>query len=83
MLEDYIGSLFSFKAPRDTTTLLDTEHASNKIEKIALKFKDNLIMASLSPTCHFTFHLKVTRNRRQILRVLVLYAPYNTTHYMS
>ncbi|KAI1351475.1 hypothetical protein F5Y01DRAFT_120619 [Xylaria sp. FL0043] len=37
--EDCIGSLFSFKAPRDTTTLLDTEHAFNKIEEIALKCK--------------------------------------------
>ena len=35
--EDYIGSLFSFKGPRDTTPLLDIERAFNKMEKIALK----------------------------------------------
>jgi len=35
--EDYIGSLFSFKDPRDTTPLLDIERAFNKMEKIALR----------------------------------------------
>lgn len=35
--EDYIGSLFSIKGPRDTTPLLDIERAFNKLEKIALK----------------------------------------------
>ena len=35
--EDYIGSLFSIKGPRDTTALLDIERAFNKLEKIALK----------------------------------------------
>ncbi|GME65534.1 ATPase domain prokaryote protein [Neofusicoccum parvum] len=34
--EDYIGSLFSFKGPRDTTALLDIERAFNKLEKVAL-----------------------------------------------
>lgn len=34
--EDYIGSLFSFKGPRDTTALLDIERALNKLEKVAL-----------------------------------------------
>ncbi|CAH0002488.1 unnamed protein product [Clonostachys byssicola] len=34
--EDYIGSLFSFKGPRDATPLLDIERAFNKMEKIAL-----------------------------------------------
>jgi hypothetical protein len=38
--EDYIGSLFSFKGPRDTTALLDIERAFNKMEKIALKRKE-------------------------------------------
>ncbi|KAL3470838.1 hypothetical protein BJX99DRAFT_238661 [Aspergillus californicus] len=35
--EDYIGSLFSIKGPRDTTALLDIERAFNKLEKVALK----------------------------------------------
>jgi hypothetical protein len=34
--EDYIGSLFSIRGPRDTTALLDIERALNKLEKIAL-----------------------------------------------
>lgn len=34
--EDYIGSLFSIRGPRDTTALLDIERAFNKLEKIAL-----------------------------------------------
>lgn len=35
--EDYIGSLFSYKGPRDATPLLDIERSFNKMEKIALK----------------------------------------------
>ena len=35
--EDYIGSLFSIRGPRDTTALLDIERAFNKLEKIALE----------------------------------------------
>ena len=35
--EDYIGSLFSVKGPRDTTALLDVERAFNKLEKVALR----------------------------------------------
>lgn len=38
--EDYIGSLFSFKGPRDSTSLLDIERAFNKLEKIALKRRE-------------------------------------------
>ncbi|KFA60550.1 hypothetical protein S40285_09302 [Stachybotrys chlorohalonatus IBT 40285] len=34
--EDYIGSLFSLKGPRDSTPLLDIERSFNKMEKIAL-----------------------------------------------
>lgn len=34
--EDYIGSLFSIRGPRDTTALLDIERAFNKLEKIAM-----------------------------------------------
>ncbi|KAH7026439.1 uncharacterized protein B0I36DRAFT_330662 [Microdochium trichocladiopsis] len=40
--EDYIGSLFSFKGPRDTTALLDIERAFNKMEKVALKRKEQV-----------------------------------------
>ncbi|KAH7157393.1 hypothetical protein B0J13DRAFT_520131 [Dactylonectria estremocensis] len=40
--EDYIGSLFSFKGPRDTTPLLDIERAFNQMEKVALKRKKQL-----------------------------------------
>lgn len=32
--EDYIGSLFSVRGPRDTTALLDIERAFNKLEKV-------------------------------------------------
>ncbi|KMQ42317.1 hypothetical protein HL42_7012 [Trichophyton rubrum] len=35
--EDYIGSLFSIRGPRDTTALLDIERALNKLEKVAIK----------------------------------------------
>ncbi|EEP82655.1 conserved hypothetical protein [Uncinocarpus reesii 1704] len=35
--EDYIGSLFSIRGPRDTTALLDIERALNKMEKVALR----------------------------------------------
>jgi hypothetical protein len=38
--EDYIGSLFSIRGPRDTTALLDIERAFNKLEKIALKHRN-------------------------------------------
>ncbi|RDL33857.1 p-loop containing nucleoside triphosphate hydrolase [Venustampulla echinocandica] len=34
--EDYIGSYFSERGPRDSTALLDIERAFNKLEKIAL-----------------------------------------------
>jgi len=37
--EDYIGSLFSVRGPRDTTALLDIERAFNKLEKVALDRK--------------------------------------------
>ncbi|KAI1504372.1 hypothetical protein F5X99DRAFT_37340 [Biscogniauxia marginata] len=40
--EDYIGSLFSFKGPRETTALLDIERAFNKMEKIALARKERV-----------------------------------------
>lgn len=35
--EDYVGSLFSIRGPRDTIPLLDIERALNKLEKVALK----------------------------------------------
>lgn len=34
--EDYIGSLFSIRGPRDTTALLDIERAFNKLEQLAI-----------------------------------------------
>lgn len=37
--EDYVGSLFSIKGPRDATPLLDIERALNKLEKVALKLR--------------------------------------------
>ncbi|KAH0559180.1 hypothetical protein GP486_004283 [Trichoglossum hirsutum] len=37
--EDYIGSLFSIRGPRDTTALLDIERALNRLEKVALKHR--------------------------------------------
>ncbi|KAH8898450.1 hypothetical protein GQ53DRAFT_742484 [Thozetella sp. PMI_491] len=40
--EDYVGSLFSFKGPRDTTALLDIERACNKMEKVAIKRKEKV-----------------------------------------
>ncbi|KPI35220.1 uncharacterized protein AB675_10149 [Cyphellophora attinorum] len=45
--EDYIGSLFSIRGPRDTTALLDIERAFNKVEKIALARRDK---AASSPS---------------------------------
>ena len=41
--EDYIGSLFSIRGPRDTTALLDIERAFNKLEKIAIKRRDDYV----------------------------------------
>ncbi|OAP57483.1 hypothetical protein AYL99_08221 [Fonsecaea erecta] len=38
--EDYIGSLFSIRGPRDTTALLDIERAFNKLEKVALAHRN-------------------------------------------
>ncbi|KAK3313264.1 hypothetical protein B0H66DRAFT_484903 [Apodospora peruviana] len=35
--EDYMGSYFSERGPRDTTALLDIERALNKLEKVALQ----------------------------------------------
>jgi hypothetical protein len=35
--EDYIGSYFSERGPRDSTALLDIERALNKLEKVALR----------------------------------------------
>ncbi|KAI1267624.1 hypothetical protein F5Y18DRAFT_424740 [Xylariaceae sp. FL1019] len=37
--EDYIGGLFSYRGPRDTTALLDIERAFNKMEKVAIQRK--------------------------------------------
>ncbi|KAG2732656.1 hypothetical protein G9P44_003646 [Scheffersomyces stipitis] len=34
--EDYIGSLFSIRGPRDTTALLDIERAFSKLEELAM-----------------------------------------------
>lgn len=44
--EDYIGSLFSIRGPRDTTALLDIERAFNKVEKIALRRRDMAAQSS-------------------------------------
>ncbi|KAI0398044.1 hypothetical protein F5Y17DRAFT_260475 [Xylariaceae sp. FL0594] len=38
--EDYIGGYFSEKGPRDTTALLDIERAFNKLEKVALRHRN-------------------------------------------
>lgn len=35
--EDYIGSLFSIRGPRDTTALLDIERAFSKLEELSIK----------------------------------------------
>ncbi|KAM0802196.1 hypothetical protein BDR22DRAFT_887862 [Usnea florida] len=41
--EDYIGSLFSIKGPREgNTALLDIERAFNKLEKVALRRRDTV-----------------------------------------
>ncbi|KAI9885038.1 MAG: hypothetical protein M1823_003172 [Watsoniomyces obsoletus] len=40
--EDYIGSLFSIRGPRDTTPLLDIERAFNKLEKVALRRRETI-----------------------------------------
>lgn len=37
--EDYVGSLFSFRGPRETTAILDIERALNKLEKVAYSKK--------------------------------------------
>lgn len=40
--EDYVGSAFSFKGPRETSALLDIERAFNKMEKVAIKRKQKI-----------------------------------------
>ncbi|SMY24319.1 unnamed protein product [Zymoseptoria tritici ST99CH_1A5] len=40
--EDNIGSLFSIRGPRDAGAILDVERALNKLEKIALKRREQL-----------------------------------------
>lgn len=40
--EDNIGSLFSIRGPRDASALLDVERAFNKLEKVALKRRDQV-----------------------------------------
>lgn len=41
--EDYIGSLFSIKGPREgNTALLDIERAFNKLEKVALRRRESV-----------------------------------------
>lgn len=40
--EDNIGSLFSIRGPRDASALLDVERAFNKLEKVALKRRDEV-----------------------------------------
>ncbi|KAF2864852.1 hypothetical protein BDV95DRAFT_613212 [Massariosphaeria phaeospora] len=37
--EDYMGSLFSIRGPRESTPLLDIERALNQMEKVALKLR--------------------------------------------
>jgi hypothetical protein len=41
--EDYIGSLFSIRGPRETTAMLDIERAFNKLEKVAIERREDLI----------------------------------------
>ncbi|KAI4869825.1 hypothetical protein F4820DRAFT_455524 [Hypoxylon rubiginosum] len=38
--EDYIGAYFSERGPRESTALLDIERAMNKLEKVALKYRE-------------------------------------------
>lgn len=40
--EDNIGALFSIRGPRDASALLDIERAFNKLEKVALKRRDQV-----------------------------------------
>lgn len=40
--EDNIGSLFSIRGPRDASALLDIERAFNKLEKVALRRRDEV-----------------------------------------
>jgi len=40
--EDYIGSYFSERGPRESSALLDIERAFNKLEKVALKRRRNV-----------------------------------------
>ncbi|RYP68439.1 hypothetical protein DL771_006703 [Monosporascus sp. 5C6A] len=67
--EDYIGSLFSFKGPRDTTPLLDIERAFNQMEKIALK-RQREIGRPLVLIIHGTHLLRDDENGRHLLELL-------------
>ncbi|RYP16710.1 hypothetical protein DL765_004946 [Monosporascus sp. GIB2] len=67
--EDYIGSLFSFKGPRDTTPLLDIERAFNQMEKIALK-RQKEIGRPLVLIIHGTHLLRDDENGRHLLELL-------------
>ncbi|KAI5298165.1 hypothetical protein KEM55_003734 [Ascosphaera atra] len=52
--EDYIGSLFSIRGPRDTTALLDIERAFNKLEKLAVqrRNRDGKPLVLVINACH-------------------------------
>ena len=64
--EDYIGSLFSIRGPRDTTALLDIERAFNKVEKIALTRRDRA--ASQPTSAHKSGPLVIIVNCMHLIR---------------
>lgn len=67
--EDYIGSLFSIRGPRDTTALLDIERAFNKLEKIALKRRE-LIGRPLVLIINSTHLLRDDEDGRDLLELI-------------
>ncbi|QSZ33433.1 hypothetical protein DSL72_005001 [Monilinia vaccinii-corymbosi] len=67
--EDYIGSYFSERGPRDSTALLDIERAMNKLEKVALK-RRNAGRGPLIMIINAMHLLRDDENGRDLLELL-------------
>ena len=67
--EDYIGSYFSERGPRDSTALLDIERAFNKLEKVAMK-RRKLIGRPLIMIINAVHLLRDDKDGRDLLELL-------------
>ena len=68
--EDYIGSLFSIRGPRDTTALLDIERAFNKLEKVALNRRASTNKGPLILIVNCAHFVKDDEDGRDLLELM-------------